>query len=917
MSTAIAERESPMAAVRGVLEGAVAGRGGALFLVGEAGLGKTSLLDHAVLVAGGRFEVGVGRADVAEGALPFGLVGQALEPLLGPEVLIGGGERGGYVTVASRLYSILERLRVVAVRPLLIALDDAHWADPDSLTLLRVLCRRLSRLPVALVVTARPWPPEMARAADELSHEGLARLERLVPLSAEGSIAILAARVGHVASPEEIQSAVAACAGNPLLLDHVASDLLAGRALPSGGEGSGSWARRLLLSRFTGVSGASSAYLRAASVLGGRFRPEVAAEIAALKPAEAALALDALAAAGLVADAGDGWACFSHHLVRMAVYDEAAPARAHLHEAAFRTLLARKAPPAEAAEHAVLARLADPAALATMAEAGREALRGGAPGTARRHLQAYVGLGGPASSVEVLLDLAQALRATGDNQGAAALCEELLGRAKLPVPVRVAGLTELSQAEFRAGHVDAAAARLDEAVTLTEGEPPELAAVVLVDQAHLMLLRSGPRAAFPLATRARAVAARAGDQTRFLAEAAWGECAYLGGDPDGLEVAQGAARAARLAPRSTPEVAQWSDPQVLYAELATWSERFVEAEDLLTRVIAEAERKRYPMILFESQYHLVEVLCRTGRLGDALVAADQLLESAELMEVALPLAICQKALVLLELGQLEEAAGWCRRLEETSSETDWLGRVWSAGHCRRGVLALRRGEAEAAAAIFGRMEKSAARAQLLEPCIYPWAAPAISAYLACGREDDAARVVDWLEPRAAALPASWPKAVAAAGRAALAERGGDLNGAAEGFARAVSLHHPAMPLARSDTLTDYGSFLLRHGQAAQARPVLAEALALAEGCDAGWHARQARVAWRRAGGRGGTTPSGVLTPQEQAVADLARAGRTNREIAAQLYLSVNTVQTHLAHVYRKLGINGRWQLIAGPEAARE
>ncbi len=917
MNTAIAERESPMAAVRGVLEAAVAGRGGALFLVGDAGLGKTSLLDHAVLVAGGRLEVGVGRADVAEAALPFGLLGQALEPLLGPEVLIGGGERGAYVTVASRLYAILERLREVAVRPLLIALDDAHWADPDSLTLLRVLCRRLSRLPVALVVTARPWPPEMAQAADELSHEGLARRERLVPLSAEGSMAILAARVGHVASPEEIQSAVAACAGNPLLLDHVASDLLAGRALPSGGEGSGSWARRLLLSRFTGVSGAGSAYLRAASVLGGRFRPEVAAEIAGLEPAEAALALDALAGAGLVVDAGDGWARFSHHLVRMAVYDQAAPVRAHLHEAAFRVLLARKAPPAEAAEHAVLARLADPTALATLAEAGREALRHGAPGTAVRHLQAAVGLGGPAIPVEVLLDLAQALRATGNNQEAAAVCEALLVRPGLSVSMRVAGLTELSQAEFRAGHVDAAAARLEQAVTLIEPEPPELAAVVLVDQAHLRLLRSGPSSAFPLATRARAVAAQVGGPIRFLAEAAWGQCAYLGGDPAGLEVAEGAARAARLAPRDTPEVAQWSDPQVLYAELATWSERFVEAEDLLTRVIAEAARKRYPMTLIESQYSLVEVFCRTGRLDQALVAADELLESAELMDVALPLAISQKALVLTELGDLEEAGRWCHRLDDTSAGTDWLGRLWSVGHCRRGVLALRRGQVEEAAAIFGRMERSAVRWGLLEPCIYPWAAPAISAYLTCGRDDDAARVVDWLEPRAAALPARWPKAVAAAGRAALAERQGDLDGAAEGFARAVSLHHPAMPLARSDTLTDYGSFLLRHGRAGQARPVLAEALALAEGCGAGWHARQARVAWRRAGGRSGTTPSGALTPQEKAVADLARAGRTNREIAAQLYLSVNTVQTHLAHVYRKLGINGRWQLIAGPEPARD
>jgi DNA-binding NarL/FixJ family response regulator len=51
------------------------------------------------------------------------------------------------------------------------------------------------------------------------------------------------------------------------------------------------------------------------------------------------------------------------------------------------------------------------------------------------------------------------------------------------------------------------------------------------------------------------------------------------------------------------------------------------------------------------------------------------------------------------------------------------------------------------------------------------------------------------------------------------------------------------------------------------------------------------------------------------VADLARAGRTNREIATQLYLSVNTVETHLAHVYRKLGLTARWQLIAGKTAA--
>jgi DNA-binding NarL/FixJ family response regulator len=161
------------------------------------------------------------------------------------------------------------------------------------------------------------------------------------------------------------------------------------------------------------------------------------------------------------------------------------------------------------------------------------------------------------------------------------------------------------------------------------------------------------------------------------------------------------------------------------------------------------------------------------------------------------------------------------------------------------------------------------------------------------------------------LPADWPKAVVAGARAALAERTGDLDEAEVAFAQAVSRHNPAMPLARAEALSDYGALLIRRNRRARARPLLAEAVELAEACGATWHAERARVAWRRAGGRSRATPAGALTPQEKAVADLARAGRTNREIAAQLYLSVNTVETHLSHVYRKLGISGRWQLIAG------
>jgi DNA-binding CsgD family transcriptional regulator len=914
MAVTLAERDGALSAIRRLLSDAVDGNGGALFILGEAGLGKSALLDYALELAADRIIVGLGRADVAEAALPFGLISQALEPLLGAQALApnDSGDQV-YERAANRLYSVLHRFREVAsTRPLLVALDDAHWADPDSLTLLRLMCRRISDLPVALLATARPWPAETARAAEELSQQGLAELQRLHPLSDQASISLLAERLGEGTCSPDLDGAVDSCAGNPLLLAHVAAELAAGQTLPDrAGGANGSWASRLLLSRFVAVGPAAEAYLRAASVLGGRFRPEVAADVAELSVADATRALEALVGAGLVADGGEGWATFSHQLVRLAVYDQAAPLRAHLHEAAFRVLLERRAPAAEAAEHAVVARMADPMALDVMVRAGREALERGAPGTARHHLGSVVNLAGDDAPPDVLRDLAEALRAIGENQKAADVCRQLLRRTDQRGPLYLLGLCELAQAEFRAGRVEEASATIEQAVRLAEDEPPELAAVVLVDQAHLSVLRLGPRAVLPLAGRARSVAAQVGGQVQALADAVWAQCAYLSGDPAGLDVARAAARSAT---GPVPEVTQWSDPRVLYAELCSWSERFEEAEQQLTALIAEAEEYRYPMNLFEGQSLLVGVLRRTARLVEADNVADQLLESAELMPFSLPLAYSEKALCLLDLGRLEEASQSYQQAMAATSGRASLGRVWTTQHFTRAVLAFRRGQMEEASRVFRQLERSARMVDLNEPCIYPWAAPAIAAHLACGRQDQVASVIEWLEPRAAALPSRWPKAVLAGGLAALAERHGDVAAAEEGFARAVDFHHPASSLARAEALMDQGGFLLRQGQPARARPVLAEALQLAESCGAAWHAEQARIRWRRAGGRTRTTRSGALTPQEQAVADLARAGRTNKEIASQLFLSVNTVETHLAHVFRKLGISRRWQLMATEES---
>jgi DNA-binding CsgD family transcriptional regulator len=909
MTAVMLERDAVMAAVRGLLGDALGGRGGALFVAGEAGLGKTTVLQYAAAVAGNRFRTGIGQADVAEAALPFGLIGQALDPLLDGHV----APDGPATAPADYFYAVLARLRDAAGQPLFLALDDAHWADPDSLTLLRLICRRITELPVAVLVTARPWPPEALRAGEELAAGRLAAVQYLAPLSADAARSMLPGAVG-----DEQERATDLCAGNPLLLGHVAAALRAGEGIPDP-RAQASWARRLLLSHQAGLSEPARGYLRAAAVLGRRFRPEVAAQVAGLAAADAAAAQEAFAASGLGRDETGGWAEFGHELIRQAIYELAAPVRARLHEAAFRVLAARGDNPGEAAGHAVAAGLAgDPQAVAVAAHAGRQALAAGAVGAARRHLEAAVDLAGPAASAapaELVFDLGRALIASGDHQAGVARYQELLARADVPGDLRLAVLVRLSHAHMSAGLITEAETILDEAVRLAGPGQRDVAAGAMVDHAAQVLVTYGWKRAAPLAARARELAAEAGSAVRAAAVGVWAVGAYFSGDPAALDVAEAAARSAAAAPAWRLAGAPWWDTVTQYGALALSAERFGDAQRLLDGVIQDAERRSDPMAAALGLLFRARVSWRLGRLDEALALSTRLTGYIDLVPVLTPMATAWHAVILADVGRPGEAADWSARADEAVDRGDRVGYSVVAVLLPRGLLALRRGDPEAAAAAFGAAWQTADALEHRDSGAIGWAADAIAAFLACGRDGDARRLIDWLAPTARALPARWPKVVLAAGRAALAAHDGgeDQARACYGEALAVARDMP-IPLARSQLLTDYGRFLYRRGEVRHARQTLAEALRLAETCGAAWHAEQARVEWRRAGGRAGATPPGELTPAEAAVARLARAGKTNREIAAQLYLTVNTVETHLRHVYAKLGIHRRAELSSLPDA---
>jgi DNA-binding CsgD family transcriptional regulator len=355
---------------------------------------------------------------------------------------------------------------------------------------------------------------------------------------------------------------------------------------------------------------------------------------------------------------------------------------------------------------------------------------------------------------------------------------------------------------------------------------------------------------------------------------------------------------------SAPGTTLWGlDPAAVPGDIAVWAEQFALGERLFGEALRLGEERAETFLLFHGAFSSSDAYCRLGRLDDALAMAERACDVAELlMPVALPLARAGKGMALLEAGRLIEAA---------ACEDPLVGPEWylAIGNQLRlsATLAFRQGQIETACSHFDVLERRTVEWGLADPAHIPYAADAIAAYLAAGRVDRAQRVVDRLS--ACPLPSQWPTAIAVAGQARIAAHERDLVTAESGLAEAVGLlRQVPMPLAQCQVLTAYGAVLTRRGQPEQARTVLTEAVQQAQACGARWHAEQALAELRRAGGRTWRIPPGQLSPQEKAVARLARAGRTNREISGELFLSVNTVETHLSHVYRKLGIGRRSEL---------
>lgn len=380
-------------------------------------------------------------------------------------------------------------------------------------------------------------------------------------------------------------------------------------------------------------------------------------------------------------------------------------------------------------------------------------------------------------------------------------------------------------------------------------------------------------------------------------------------------------RLERLAAATARRLGAGGDPALLapvvgwYGAWCAALERFEEAEQVLDAAARQLRSVGALAVGGAIRVAQGATVLHQGRPADALTIFDDAERSWALTPLVAGCLLPMRALAWSWLGRFAEADGALHRAAEVGGQhrigtggLSWTVAMWRNVAVGRGLLG--RGRADEAARAYLAAASIGERVGLVEPALVPWVAGAVTALLGAGRADEAQSVVDALERRTAADGRAWPALVVAAGRAGIAAAHGDAAGAEDGYRQALAL--PVVNrLERAEVLVHYGSWLRCQRRPRQARPLLAEALAAAEAAGAAPLAQVARGELTAAGGRrrGERSATGAgLTSQQQRVAELAATGAPVKEVAAALHLSPRTVDSHLANIYRVLGVAGKAEL---------
>ncbi len=922
----ILERAAELETIAATLESARSGSGRSLLIWGSAGLGKSRLVAAACEKAEeGSMTVLRARGGELERDFSFGVVLQLFEPLLGragdgrdelfagaaalsEPLFAGRAELGG----SGDEYALLHGLHWLAANasersPLLLALDDAHWADASSLRWLVYLLQRLDELPIAVIAAARPDEPgPQHELVERVAAHGMTETRSLEPLST-GAVTELVRAGLDDADDELCADCAAATGGNPFYVRDFVAAVSAGGD-PKVSDGGPDPASGTVLSRLEALPEPAPDLASAVAVLGSGAPLDRAATLAGTGADEAAGAADALAGVSILEPGSP--LTFVHPLIREAIYTHLPQAqRERAHARAAELLRDAGADPEQIATHLVESRGAAPDwSGAALAEAATRAGGRGAPSAAARYLRAAVG--GEVSASErgrLLARLAMAEAKTKEGDPVARAGEALdaieapRDRAQAALDIGMA-LVDASKPEasaiFERG-IDAMAA---------EGEGNDDLTMTL--RASRLAVGIGHATADPgdlesIVSRAEEGVATPAERL-MLSHGALGPALRGESIDEVRRLARASLAGAVFDPTSPTSVAAYS-----YAATSLFmTGEFGEAERALTAVLDQA-RERGAVLAFGSLSHIrAHVLHRAGRLEEAIADYQSALDTVRYgWEPELPAVYAGLALCLIERGELDAAAA---ALEVPGGEERWGDTfTWADVVDAQGRLLLARGDAEEA------LEEFLACGERLKPLgashevVVPWRSGGTEAALRLGKIELAGELAGENVELARAFGAKREVGLALrmAGAVAGGDKGTELRREAVEELRASEA---ALELAHA--LAALGDGLLEEGHRLAAREALTEALDLAHRCRADAleeRAREQLVATgarpRRASARG----SDALTPRERRIATMAADGLGNREIAEALFITTKTVETHLGRAYRKLEISSRAEL---PEA---
>jgi len=879
-------REAELRRVTALLDEARRGRSSILVVVGDAGLGKTALLEEGRALATDMRVLGSIGVE-SESEIPFASLHALFRPMLdllprippvqaralAAALALEEGEPD-VLTVGAGTLSLL--VEATAGSPVLVAVDDAHWLDRASAEALAFAARRLIGEEFAMLATLRPDPGT--------PFDAFPRLE-LGPLAADAARRLLRQRSEPVAAADEAPL-LAAAAGNPLALLELPVELA--RELPTSVT-SHDRLLRAFSRRVDELPGPAQTGLLLAAA-----EPDVEA----VRRAAARLGLEEplapAAAAGLVR-IGAGDVVFRHPVVRSLVYSHAADDdRRAAHQALADVLFDEPDRDRRAWHLAAAANGADEEVAAVLEEtAERAGARGGHAAEARALERAARLSPERASVARRLYAASRAAYWAGDAVRARELADEALPLADDP-------LLHADLIQQLGGIADWQGQSLPETVFLQELDQieeldDERAARMLYVVITLRLKAFDAAGAAELAPRLEVAARDAGPwwKPRTLAGAA---AAYLlAGDRE----------------RAMPLYRYLADS---YAMPAGFGYDFLAIEwyDVLRasldETLREGRAKGNRLRIVWNQSCAAHLELRLGRLDAALVAAAEAIQLGE--------AIGTPALVGAASAASASVHAW-RGQEEACVASARIAIAAGLGlgdrfqeaiaHQALAVLALGRGRPEDAIVELEPLAKRWAASTVVEPSTVPFIPDLIEAYAQAGMPEEAARWLGRFKAISEEAGRTWALAACARceGLLAVAEEFD------EPFERALDLlEPPSLLLDLARTQLAYGERLRRQGRRRDARVHLRAAYdAFALAGAAAWLERataELRATGVQVADAAPRLPD--LTPQELHIALLVADGKTNKEIAAALFLSPKTIEYHLANTFRKLDIHSRAEL---------